>query len=223
MKYTLKQRWNNAKEAFRLKEPVEVKLPEPPVWKVPDGHTVEFAFTIGGVDYYQHKDIFDMSCLRAFEALQIFDEWEQRTTKDKLLLFIEAMKAAISGKDNKIDLNRIHELLFRLEERTKWPIETSELAFKMGAVVYFDATEDPMKYNELKARQKIKFWKEHDAEGFFLYAPLRNLLKLPNIPPQDLLGSLIVLRKMDDLHLKMLRENLPQTSKPKKNSSLSTA
>lgn len=192
----------------------------PVVWQLEEGHTIEPVFIAGGEQYYQLKDVFNTHCQRALEAIHVFEEWEQRTDKRKLIAFIDAMKDELQGKNGQVNLQLINEYVIRLEERTKWPIPTTEIINKMAAVAYFDKNENPYHYDESYCRKKIERWKKESVDAFFLYNHLKGLIALPDISVSVLAGALTVVDQMDHLQSLKLKNYLlknspkPVSSKP---------
>jgi len=174
-------------------------------WQLHEGHTIIPAFKVGGVQYYGLQDSFNTFTERGFQALAIYDEWNNRMTNDHLKAFIDVMYENLSGKNGKVDLMNISQLVIMIKERLEWIVPTTDLLFKMAGVAFFDEHESPYIYDAKYAEKKIKFWKENidNAESFFFSVPiaLRHIFPLPHISQQDLEICLEVINKIEERQL----------------------
>lgn len=172
-----------------------------PIWKekLQEGHVVEFAFNDGTKDYFQLKDVFNTFCMRAFTGFGIYNEWNQRTTSEMLIAFIDKFKQLINCSE--IKLFEIADLINKLEERTKWPIPTKDIILKMASVMYFDESESPYSYDELYGREKMERWRNNDnIDAFFLHKRLQELIPSPVISEQDFSLCQTVISQIEGLY-----------------------
>ena len=174
-------------------------------WQLHEGHTIIPAFTVGGVQYYGLQDSFNTFTERGFQALAVYDEWNNRMTHDKLVAFVDVMYEWISGKNGQIDIMKVAEQVIMIKERLNWIVPTAELLYKMAGVAFFDEHESPYVYDAKYAEKKIKFWKENvdKPEVFFCNVPiaLRHIFPLPNISATDLEKCLNLIEKTDERQL----------------------
>jgi hypothetical protein len=68
---------------------IKTRLGGAPVWQIDEGHVIEPAFISGGVQYYRLKDYFNTFSLRGLMALQVYEEWNMRMSKEQLMEFID--------------------------------------------------------------------------------------------------------------------------------------
>lgn len=174
-------------------------------WQLHEGHTIVPAFTVGGIQYYGLQDSFNTFTERGFQALAVYDEWNNRMTHDKLVAFVDVMYEWISGKNGQIDIMKVAEQVIMIKERLNWIVPTAELLYKMAGVAFFDEHESPYVYDAKYAEKKIKFWKENvdKPEVFFCNVPiaLRHIFPLPNISATDLEKCLNLIEKTDERQL----------------------
>ena len=174
-------------------------------WQLHEGHTIVPAFTVGGVQYYGLQDSFNTFTERGFQALAVYDEWNNRMTNDHLKAFIEVMYEWMSGKNGSIDIMKVGELVIMIKERLNWIVPTAELLYKMAGVAFFDEHESPYVYDAKYAEKKIKFWKDNvdQPEVFFCNVPiaLRHIFPLPNISATDLEKCLSLIEKTEKKQL----------------------
>ena len=141
-------------------------------------HIIEYAFTCGGVDYYQFQDIFNLPYQRGLQALVYYREISLNIGRDDLIAHIDAVRKALSvdAKTKTIDINKAYILNEQLSVRVNLPTDT-ELLYKLASVVYFDGNEKPETYEFSYGAKKIEHWKKHsDTQDFFLQKPIQELL-----------------------------------------------
>lgn len=172
------------------KKKVEEPVKKSPTWQINEGCVIVPAFELGGTQYYCLEDAYKTFTERGFQALAVYEEWNNRMTHDMMKAFVNEMMDQLSGRNGEINLNKVHELTQMVKERIEWPVPTTELLWKMAGVSFFDESESPYVYDEKYARKKIQFWKDNveDKEVFFcnVPVPLRALFPLPNISVEDL-------------------------------------
>ncbi len=137
----------------------------------------KYAFTSGGVDYYQMDDIFNIPWQRGMEAIHAYEELEMRCDKKYLLEHSALIEEILSGSRLGIpEIVRIKAANDQLRQRLSWVV-LPEQAYKLASVVFFDASENPLKYEIGYAKKKIARWRENDdVAAFFLQMPIRKLM-----------------------------------------------
>ena len=167
-------------------------------------HVIEKSFIVNGVQYWTLFDTFNTASHRMMAAIHVMDEWQNRTTHEVMKLFVQAMKAAVNSKEG-VKVTEVSDLLNKLQERLEWPVPTRDIMINMASALHFDASESPYDYDEkYNKEKKIPEWKAANVDNFFLYEHLKTPLGLPTISAHDLLGAMLVIGKMDELHLKKL-------------------
>jgi hypothetical protein len=94
-----------------------------------------------------------------------------------------------------------------LKDRLDWVFEP-DTVFKAAAVVFFDATENPLVYSTEYAKIKIARWKAEGLLNFFLQKPIKDLIGLPTDSALDLETYLPIVEKLKMKNLLSLFERL---------------
>jgi hypothetical protein len=147
-----------------------------------DARIVE-AFVLDGIQYYQFDDIFGVPVERAFAAIDIYGEVQSKCTREYLLAHSAALKETLNSK--RIDILKVGQLITQLDERLE-TIFDADLIYKLASVVYFDATENPYKYDYKHGIVKMQRFRKSDIEAFFLNSPIQEFLPFKNISKEDL-------------------------------------
>lgn len=145
------------------------------------------AFKHGGIQYYRYDDVFNTPCVRALASIQYYEEFQMRMTREYLTDDLKAheqlnanLRSVLSGKTGQLDLvaagsilANSNQLLNQKRQRLDWIFEPESM-YNLAAVVYFDKTENPMKYDARYAKEKIERWKIDHEEmlDFFLQQPI---------------------------------------------------
>lgn len=142
-------------------------------------HTIVFAFTCGGRDYYEFDNADgDLPYQRGIDAIASYREFTMMCSFEYLQWHVDELGKLTTLPLNKINaqsIAKIEDLRLKLKQRLTFPFDPG-LLYNLGAVVYFDKNEDPYSFDEKYAYEKIKFWKKNaDVKGFFLQ---RHFLKL---------------------------------------------
>lgn len=186
---------------LKLAEATEQK---PKTWKTEEGHVIEPAFISGGVQYYMMKDMFNTYCGRGLEALDVYEQWNMRCSRQHLIDFINGVDAILSKPT--IRIQDIVVLTRSLAERLNYALPTKEIIYKFAAVAFFDEKESPYHYDEEYGKEKIERWKkEMDIEAFFLTVPIKVMIPLPDISAQDLEPYLKVVEMLDEKESQFLQ------------------
>jgi hypothetical protein len=162
----------------QLKVPTDIS--HAPVWPhaVTDLPLVP-VFAVGNVWYYRFPEG-ELPVGRAFAARAYYEELEMRCTREHLLAYCAAQRACL----NKGDLVSAASLTAELQDRLDW-VFAPDTVYKLAAVVYFDAGEDPNGFDFRHAAEKIRHWKAAEAD-FFVARPVRSLLPAFSFSEPDL-------------------------------------
>lgn len=175
LKITFKNNW------YKLK----TKLGHKPIWQIEEGHVIEPAFISNGVQYYRLKDYFNTFSLRGLMALQVYEEFNMRMTKDVLMEYINNVEKILSNP-KQINIGEIAMMTSRLKERVTFVIPTADIIYKFASVAYFDKNESPYSYDPEYNAEKIKKWKEAaDITDFFIVQQLSDFLPFPKLSEED--------------------------------------
>lgn len=171
--------------------------------KQADEHRTIYAFTSGGRKYYQYEDITNLPFERGRAALACFNEIEMRCTRQFLLQWTKAMDDVLHAKT--IDIFRINELNGVLKDRLSLTADL-DLCYRLAAIVYFDDTEKPERYEPEYAEKKIARWKrDMDVESFFLQKPLKELMPFLTNAVGDFNAFFQLNQELNQLHNDLTR------------------
>lgn len=175
--------------------------------RLSDKQKIVVAFTYHGREYFMFEDIFSIPSIRGLQALDFYEEFNMRCTKEYLIHFTEACEKVLTN-NKKIDLTALAVLVRHLQERLKM-IPVSEHIYKLASVIFFDDSENPYNFDRDYNKKKIDLWKQDPAIlGFFLQTPLRDL-----IPYLDSHGATLqtfsgVVRELNSIHLREVLKHL---------------
>jgi hypothetical protein len=147
------------------------------------------------------EDIFTVPTIRGLQALDYYDEFTMRCTKDFLVKYCEAVDQILSNT-KRLDLTRLATITGYLKERlTMIPIPGH--IFKLASVIFFDDSENPYFYDRKYAEAKIERWKK-DPEmlSFFLQTPLKDLIPFLELQQTNLSTYSGIVELVNNLHLK---------------------
>lgn len=169
------------------------------------GISIEPVFEVDGVTYYQVRDVFNTFAGRGMRQLEVYEEWQNRMTNERLLAFILAMEAELNKE--RIQLTNIAVLISKMKERLMFPVQTSELIIKMASVAYFDESESPEEPDEAYARDvKVPHWRAAGVTDFFIGQRLSDLIPWPNISEDVFKQASRVIQEMINLEEKTLEK-----------------
>lgn len=184
---------------------IKTRLGGAPVWQIDEGHVIEPAFISGGVQYYRLKDYFNTFSLRGLMALQVYEEWNMRMSKEQLMEFIDKADKVLSNP-KQINIGEIARLVSMLKERVEFIIPTSDLVYKFASVAFFDKNESPYSYDPEYNKEKIARWKEAgDVSDFFIVMRLKDIVPLPTLSEEDLKTCFTVLDQVAQKHSQIVR------------------
>lgn len=141
-------------------------------------HSIVYAFTCGGIDYYQFaNEGNDLPWKRGMDAIVAYRELQMMCDFDYLKAHTKAFDNILNApKFNAKTLTELSKLNDYLKERLTLPFQPG-LIYNLAAVVYFDKHENPYGFDAKYSYEKIEHWKKHsDIEAFFLQKPLMELV-----------------------------------------------
>jgi hypothetical protein len=176
---------------------------------VRDGHETQYCFESGGEDYFSFINDFNIPVERAFAAMDIYAEYDQRTE----LPYHQTAYKAILECVKKAEVGKIFVICDNALERMQH-ITNIDLIYKLASVLYIDKYENPYQYDVAYNRQKIAKWKKDaDIESFFLKLPINSLI--PSFTGLEVnINSYTQFQRKDTL--KKLQFQLAQFSKEEK-------
>jgi hypothetical protein len=152
-------------------------------------------------------DIFSIPSIRGLQALDYYEEFNMRCTKDYLTKWTESAEKILSD-NKKIKLIDLATLVKHLQERLKM-IPVSDHIYKIASVIFFDDTENPYNFDREYNRKKIELWKKDpEVLSFFLQTPLRDL-----IPYLDSQGASLhtysgIVKELNTIHFREVLKHL---------------
>jgi len=139
---------------------------------------IEYAFTSGGVNYFQFVADLNIPMERANAALDIYRELEYGINPTILTAHTIAIEKLLMDSKVKPE-KKIMEMAIlnnRIKERLGLAVSI-QLNIKLATVKYFDETENPLGYQFPYNQEKIKHWMKHnDIATFFLMLPQNQFL-----------------------------------------------
>jgi len=171
------------------------------------------AFTLkDGTTFYKFDDFNNIPCDRGFHALSFYNEMDMRCDRALLLAALSIMRNELnSDKPDKIKMGNV---ISSLEERVNYILEP-ECLYNLASVVYFDATENPYRFDYKYSKEKVQKFKSEEMDAFFLRQPIRDLMPSINLSGGDLNLFLTIMEKINQQQLKNLFMNLSSEDKSK--------
>lgn len=149
--------------------------------------SVEEAFVKGGTRFYRFKSE-TMLPYGRYQLIQSFLlEYDIRMTYKLFKDFIAAIEGQMDGSRGNINIGKAFELIQKMKARAELAF-SSEQAYRLASVIYFDDTEDLHSYDMEHNNKKIALWREAGDLSFFYMTPLDELLGLKNFSEQDLIN-----------------------------------
>ena len=175
---------------------------------------IEYAFTSGGIDYYQHVDEMNMPYRRALKALTFYKELDMKCDRLYLESHIKAMENLFGGKKIGFDeLAKMKRLNDQLKERVEW-IVVDDHIYKIASVRFFDKNENPDDYDYKYNEKKIARWKASESTtDFFLREPIQRLLPFLKSAPVDWESYSVALHDLSRSHLEFIWQLLSPDQK----------
>lgn len=178
----------------------------------------EYAFTIGGIDYFCCNDFLNMPPARAEKANIFYEELKANVDYD----YLEWITNEIEDCVNKGKLGNIAILNGLLKERLSLAPDP-QLLLKLATVVFFDAKEDIYDYDFKYNEGKRDLFKKEGLDAFFLKMPLEKLIPHLDLSKADstmmkeavTATSAKTVQLMDNLLAGGSTKNLTESSKSK--------
>lgn len=172
-----------------------------------DPNRIVEAFSIGGKKYYMYSDTANTPAGRSMQALVIYEEFNQRCTREYLLDHVRAYEVLFSDP-KKINIQALVIINQNLKERLNLALFPDHI-YKLASVIFFDETESPYTYDYTYNDKKIEEWKRHGGTlDFFMQTPLKDLIPSLKLPGTHVEVFSQVAQKIDALHQKDLRDIL---------------
>ena len=175
---------------------------------------IEFAFSVGGIYYYQHTDVANMPYKRALKSVSVYNELLMKCNLNYLIAHTEATEKILNKGGSSLNiLFEVKKLNAQLKERLTW-IFDEDLVYKLASIRFFDKNENPEDYDWKYCQKKIKHWKRHEEAGaFFLREPIARLI--PFLKELDVnVESYSQVQKMaNEQHLENICTNLSENRK----------
>jgi hypothetical protein len=178
-----------------------------PKHKLLEGHTLKFAFESGGINYFEFSDSNSAPCHRMFAAMDYYNEFKMRCTREYLVAHCQAVEEQMNGKNGTVDFMKVAQLHLQLKERLEW-IFDPDTAYKYASVIFIDENEDPYTYDFKYGKEKIERWKKETREGFFLRMPVARLFPGLELSTEDLADYLKTLKAVKKEHLETIFTSL---------------
>lgn len=175
-------------------------------------YQTKYAFTVGGVDYYEMDDLINAPYERGVTCLTYYSEFNQRVDRDYLLKHTEAVDKALEMVPGKpVGVTDAALLNRNLKDRLAWIID-GDLAYKLASVVFFDKNENPTVYDPKYNADKIAFWKkEASVKEFFFSVPMLRLIPFLKGYEENLETYLMVTEKLKSQYLNDILRVLSKT------------
>lgn len=158
------------------------------------------AFVHDGIEYFMFDDIMRMPTSRGLHALDIYDEFSMRCTRDFLVRHCDAVETILTNP-KKLDMPKLATLYKNLRERLMM-LPLPDHIFRLASVVFFDKSEDPYNFSRKYANEKVERWKrDPNALAFFLRTPLTDLIPFLDLQQVDLHTFSAVVDQVNRLHL----------------------
>ena len=166
------------------------------------------AFEWNGETYYMHKDPLNTLAGRGLTSLMFMEELLMRCDVSYLKEHTAATEAVINNP-NGINIAQIIRLNNNLKERVNLLAAIPEHVYRMASVTFFTKNESPFRYDIKTGDEKVKIWKETPGMyDFFLQTPLKDLIPSLALPEASSNQYLMVLEKINELHLTHLQDLL---------------
>lgn len=178
-------------------------------------HIIKYAFTCGGIEYFQFEDVFNLPYKRALQSLVYYREISLNADVPFLKAHVQAIKNCLTpkAKGGLIDLQSVFTLNEQLSQRLQLPPDT-EILYKLASVVYFDKNEKPETYEFDYGAKKIEHWKKNrSVKDFFLQQPILELLPFLRESGENLQTFQEISQKIKTKHLEKVLANLSNEQK----------
>ena len=163
--------------------------------------TVQFAFELKGVKYYEFKNLLDAPTLRYKKVMEFIREAELSITSNELVELIK-MSMDYLDKGNASKSIVIQNTILNLASQ----FMEADTFYRLFSCVFFTLEEDVTDYDYDYNEQKIVDFKSEKIPDFFLKEPIKRYLPQPNISEQDL-NTFLRITKANRSHLQQIKSN----------------
>lgn len=132
---------------------------------------MEYAFRLGGVDYWRFVDLGNMPVHRALRAAEELRNMSLGLSREHWEGFVSMCDEFASGR---VSMKKFVEELVKVRDRGMWATETMSL-FRLCGIVYIDNNERAMYVDERYLERKVRRWMSLRGAGFFLSGPMTSL------------------------------------------------
>lgn len=168
--------------------------------------TIVEAFTLNGKRYFMYEDSTKVPSGRGLFALAIYEEMNQRCTRDMLKDFVRAFEIVMNS--NPVKLTVLAQLISTIKERLDMAV-MPDYVYKLASVIFFDETESPISYDYQYNNKKIEEWKVSGGTlDFFMKTPLKDLIPSLQLAGGNAETYFRVAEMVNDLHHTNLQEVL---------------
>lgn len=175
--------------------------------RLQDKQKIIKAFVYQGKSYFMFDDIFSIPSIRGLQALDYYEEFNMRCTKEYLTYWTESAEKILSD-NKKIKLIDLATLVKHLQERLKM-IPVSDHIYKIASVIFFDEFENPYHFDRDYNKKKIEFWKKDpEVLSFFLQTPLRDLIPYLDSQGASLQAYSGIVKELNTIHLREILKHL---------------
>ena len=175
--------------------------------RLQDKQKIIKAFVYQGKSYFMFDDIFSIPSIRGLQALDYYEEFNMRCTKDYLTKWTEACEKILSN-NKKLNLIELATLVKHLQERLKM-IPVSDHIYKIASVIFFDDSENPYNFDREYNKKKIELWKKDpEVLSFFLQTPLRDLIPYLDSQGASLQTYSGVVKELNTIHFREVLKHL---------------
>ena len=149
---------------FKKKPNTEIPQPGTP-FENKGNHMILPAFVFDGVQYYKFANEWNLPFERMTAVLNIQHELTLGLDVNLLDACVASAKAALEqGK-----MSQAFKALDIIEQARQWPVD-ADAVYRLAAVAFFDANENPYGYDAVYATDKITRWRTADVSGEQLHA-----------------------------------------------------
>jgi len=175
--------------------------------RVQDKQKIVKAFVYQGRTYFMFDDIFSIPSIRGLQALDYYEEFNMRCTKDYLTRWTESAEKILTD-NKKINLIELGTLVKHLQERLKM-IPVSDHIYKIASVIFFDDSENPYMFDRKYNKKKVDLWKKDpEVLSFFLQTPLKDLIPYLDSQKASLVTYSGVVKELNTIHFKEVLKHL---------------
>jgi hypothetical protein len=172
---------------------------------------IKYSFTIDGIPYFEFDDFNNIPSARGFKCLTFYNELSMRCTREFLIAHTTAVDNIINNPKG-IKLTEIIKMNMQLKERLEW-ISELDVAYKLCSVVFFDATENPYRYEYKHSLEKAQKFKDAPLDEFFFLSRITKLLPSMTLSAPDLKTYLETMTAINQEHLGSISMTLSETQK----------